>query len=283
MFFNPKAIMFLIGITPVICGAADHTKEGEEYINLLSGFSLTPVAPHTQTRSLKLSYSSDDETTISTIPHISQYESYKIFSKGQEDYRKNIKNVGYVRNEVESLLTLYAAEKICLVYDVDGTMTNQEDPTRLTSNTNVTPRGSIQSDVDWYKSQGCKYVFSSAWHKFEETIERLVKIDALVEGQEVSNFSAFNIEHYLFKGFVHGNTASFTQNYGAECYYRNKSVSPLGVYADSFEEIEVLILVEDSPRNIAIFLDDISTFNPYPNLNKVIVFGLEAPYMEEDK
>lgn len=169
------------------------------------------------------------------------------------------------------------ADRCCVVLDVDGTLTNEQDPTVLDKPTAVTPRSESGQFIAWLDSNAFKRTYSSAWHIVPHTLMRLETLDLPIGGESL-NVGVLQIAGESFGYYQKGMMCSVRhQNFTySNPYFRYKVFSPIPVCTD-WQELEVLALVEDSEVNANAFVKHLEVYNPYPNLNKVLIFCLSKP------
>lgn len=185
----------------------------------------------------------------------------------------------------EQVLDSGTASKKAFIIDVDGTITNEEDPSELQKGQLVTPNGKPVENIRALIEQGAIVIFCSAWLPFEGTIERLqqigfrepelgidpeiAKIPGMTERKYIElatpNNSTVKLEYYQS-----GCVISVKLDTSKDYYCRNKFFSLMLHLQNRLEvlnEIEDIYFLDDSPTNHQKSLSDTATYGLFPGKN----------------
>ncbi|MBW8310063.1 MAG: hypothetical protein K0M45_10610 [Candidatus Paracaedibacteraceae bacterium] len=186
-----------------------------------------------------------------------------------------------------------APEEISVVLDVDGTLTNQADPTSIKPEDIVVERGAAVKFVQWLIRQKINVVFASAWHKiiegdplagFRETLGRLEKLgfkDLLAEGATVRGEEW---EEKSLSVMASGHAVSVKDraatavpgSFRKDIYYRQKAYALWCFDKNIADKTKAIFFADDSRGNTERFKSDILDAWPslYPNLQEIYIYTL---------
>lgn len=192
-----------------------------------------------------------------------------------------IENIATIDALAKQTALLIANDKIdpsqiTVILDVDGTLTDHEDPTGYTESTKVHARGDAVEAVSWMIEQGIVVIFSSAWDNINETASRLkklglndylaptstVKLEKLPDGSKydvMSSGRAISVRHIL-----------------SGTYYRQKAYSAYFFNPELAVKTKVILFADDSQGNINQFKTDINQMfkKTYPSLEHVYLYTM---------
>ncbi|WP_032112621.1 hypothetical protein [Candidatus Paracaedibacter symbiosus] len=178
----------------------------------------------------------------------------------------------------KAILNSHKADKTAFILDVDGTLSNEDNPENLGENQIVTERGRAVENLRRLMEQGALIVFCSAWHKLDETIKRLRQIgftdeDLSISEEEQEQTQAVSLTHnktmYIINFKKLGNVISVKHEkpWEKKTYFRNKAFSLMFLQEGGLpEQIETIYFLDDSAQNHEVFINDILTFDLYPNI-----------------
>jgi hypothetical protein len=159
------------------------------------------------------------------------------------------------------------ADKIVMLFDLDGTLTNVPTPRHTRSfedfsnqmlETNVQKRSSASELFAHMENNGTPFVISSAWDHFNETAARLVHVglgSALDQG-EISVKDAYEQEYSLkaddcMEWIQQGKVTSVRLDSTASPFYVDKLYSLKVTYPDlDWSAIQYIFFIEDSMHNL---------------------------------
>ena len=194
-----------------------------------------------------------------------------------------------------------APEEISVILDVDGTLTNQSDPTYLKAEDTILERGAAIKFVRWLIRQKINIVFASAWHKiveedplagFKETLGRLEKLgfkNLLTEKATIRNeeweekrLSVMAAGHAVSvkdiqMTFVAGSLRK-------DIYYRQKAYALYYYDQEVAAKTKTIFFADDSRGNTQRFKLDIldSWSSLYPKLQEIYIYTLTDRLTETD-
>lgn len=158
-------------------------------------------------------------------------------------------------------------KNIALILDIDGTLTNEDNPELLQKNQTVTPRGQAVENVKKLLLQGATIIFCSAWHTLEETKHRLNSIgfsdDDLGISQEIlfkSGKKNITLDNQVVSVTYQqqGRLISTRLASLLDKYYRNKAFS---FYMNPHKNIQEIYFLDDSSSNVQRFYSDCKKYN----------------------
>lgn len=164
-------------------------------------------------------------------------------------------------------------EQTALIIDVDGTLTNEEDPTRLLINQKVTQKGKAVENIRALTQKGATVIFCSAWHELEATKKRLTDIgftdDDLGITKETASASGeekITIKDQSEPARVyfrqHGRVISTKLAWSGGPFFRNKAFS---FYLLNPANIQTIYFIDDSAHNTKVFKEDCIFYNLFSN------------------
>lgn len=169
-----------------------------------------------------------------------------------------------------SILNSPNCKNTTLLLDVDGTLTNEDNPELLDKDEVVTARGEAVRYVKELLQHGATIIFCSAWHTLEETKHRLKSIgfsdadlgisqEILVEKGEkdIPLYDQIVSVTYQQQGrIISTRLASLFDK-----YYRNKAFS---FYINPPKDIQEVYFLDDSSRNVQCFYSDCQKYHLFP-------------------
>ena len=141
-------------------------------------------------------------------------------------------------------------ESILLILDVNGTLTNFTNPNHSLNSKNIQARGEAVPFVKNMVDKGVRIVISSAWHSFEETLERLrhlsleevLKIPSTQPYVQNDDYILFNDIHVKFCALGLVASIGYLAN---TSYYSRKAFAYKLVYPDLNEDTITHVVVGD--------------------------------------
>ncbi|AIK96476.1 hypothetical protein [Candidatus Odyssella acanthamoebae] len=194
-----------------------------------------------------------------------------------------------------------ATEEISVILDVDGTLTNQSDPTYLNPQDTILERGAAVPFVWWLIRQKINVIFSSAWHRviygeplagFKETLGRLEKLGfkSLLAEMPVVHYEEGEEKNLLVMASGHAVSVkdpAATVAPGSsrkDIYYRQKAYALYYFSKDIASKTKAIFFADDSRGNTDRFKADIldSWRSLYPNLQEISIYTLTDKLTEVD-
>jgi hypothetical protein len=194
-----------------------------------------------------------------------------------------------------------AAEEISVILDVDGTLTNQSDPTYLNPQDPVLGRGAAVPFVWWLVQQKINVIFASAWHRiipndplagFKETLGRLEKLGfkSLLGEMPALRSEAWGEKSLIVMASGHAVSVkdpALTVALGStrkDIYYRQKAYALYYFDKDIARKTKAIFFADDSRSNTDRFKSDIRVLARYlyPNLQEVSIYTLTDEMTEMD-
>jgi hypothetical protein len=171
------------------------------------------------------------------------------------------------------------ANKILVISDVDGVLTNWSNPLEMEKMHEVIHEREGSSEIIRNLiGLGVNVVISSAWKNFGETINRLEQVGLYNRLKDKTAWDG--IQHYKSHTFsdIYGEKRMISlqyyqdgrivsvrrQGFDPECY-PNKALSGYVVDSDLCQQIQKVVFADDKKRNIWTFKNDLQNHNLYPN------------------
>lgn len=187
-----------------------------------------------------------------------------------------------------------APSEICVVLDVDGTLTQNRDPSG--NPPIVQERGMARAVVNYLVNKGVSVVFSSAWPNFKhknqkqgfiETMQRLMKLNFGIpdlfssgpgyEGKDVM-IPGEGVCDYVKDGHVVSVANAANRSFG-DGYARAKYLAPFLFDPDQAKNLKVILFADDDLRNTQNFRNGINVNKEiYPALVHVDMLLLDGNY-----
>lgn len=187
-----------------------------------------------------------------------------------------------------------APSEICVVLDVDGTLTQNREPSGDPAI--VKERGMARAVVKALVDKGITVVFSSAWPNFKnnyqkqgfiETMQRLMKLnfgipDLFSSGEGYAGGETVipgeDVCYYVKDGHVVSVTNAANRSFG-DGYARAKYLAPFLFYPDQAKNLKVILFADDDLRNTLKFRNGINgNKHIYPALVHVDTLLLDGDY-----
>lgn len=188
----------------------------------------------------------------------------------------------------ERVLTQGNADKTAWIIDVDGTITNEEDPSKLCKDQHVTQKGKSADNIKQLIKEGAVVVLCSAWKPFHQTIERLTKVGfgnselgTNTETTELKSITLTTPNNAKVNLQYHqsGHAISAKISKSNDYYFRNKAFSLMLISPDQLEGIEEIYFLDDSFKNHQGFISNVTDFGLYPG--KKIHYYQVIPFAEK--
>lgn len=182
--------------------------------------------------------------------------------------------------------------RISIVFDLDGTLTQCRDP--KTYKGPAQANDAVNEILQFLIEQKFQIVISSAWHIFEESLKRLRELDLshLIEGRVEEGKLIVNHGGFLgekpteFKYLKLGHAVSVknvAKSSALNPYYLAKAMAAYAVNPEHAKEIELILFVDDNPRNTKSFINDLKQYPIYKNLGDYIAYLIEGPVFKRDE
>ena len=218
---------------------------------------------------------------MNTPMHAAQLETLETF----EEVRGNCHSYGCVSDaaipvimhKVSQLLESVDPKKIVFIFDVDGTLTDEELP----SGGLPYPRSSPMINfVRALHSLGVTMIASSAWDQFDHTVKKIRQLGLgdifNAKGPRLPTKEA-SIKGRRFEADSLGNIISVRDTGSTSRYYRAKFVSTFFVDDESAMKgafpFSHVFFLDDSDRNVGQFLLDFEYFFPQQTPEAPIAFA----------
>lgn len=171
----------------------------------------------------------------------------------------------------EQVLEQKKAHKTAWIIDVDGTITNEKDPSNHPKHIPVTPKGKSVENIKSLIDQGAVVILCSAWTPFNDTLRRLTEVGF---GElELGNISESPKLQYMKLTTPNESVANLCY-YKSGCvisikvgsssfYFRNKAFSLMLLSSNEIEGIEEIFFMDDSFDNHQKFVGDLEKFGLY--------------------
>lgn len=188
----------------------------------------------------------------------------------------------------EDVLQSGTASQSLWIIDVDGTLTNEEDPGTLKiTKKPATLRGNAVKNIRAQIQQGAEVIFCSAWEVLEETVDRLHQIGfndkdlGIEEGitQKESGVKNVTLTDHLSVSLhyqKHGRVISTKRENLRDRYFRNKAFSAFFIDSEQPHSIQNIYFLDDSSTNTQIFKQDMNEFHLFTG-KKVSIYQIKKP------
>lgn len=229
---------------------------------------------------------------------------FKIIPAAANDTTLEIQEFLYTNSTISTLTEIIptidqlmegglSASEICVVLDVHGTLTQDGYPAQNT----IVRKGTIAT-LDALKERSIPMIYSSAWASvctFRKTEQKeLQDFDTIlydvaiidkkfqVPDQHKVHYDSIVLQNQTFDYAQYKNVISVHLRDHYDNYSRHKSYAPF-IYCDTLSlNLKALIFIDDSKKNISIFLDSLFDYNPYPALKRVDLVQI-SPELESDE
>jgi len=175
---------------------------------------------------------------------------------------------------------------VLLITDVDGTLTNHAEPSKLNENEASHPRDGIMNMIPYYKKRGCNIIAASAWDHFGPGKRPSMPKDVGTLGriQQIGLADIFNINTSIKTTHEDGNISYNICGYVISArnkntnnpYYGEKALTPYyhPEIKDKLEKgiIKTVIFMDDSEGRTSDFNNHIIKYNLYKGCNVYIYY-----------
>ena len=165
-----------------------------------------------------------------------------------------------------------AFEKMSVVLDVDGTLTNNRNPDAYKEGTTLARKDALE-DVKKLKELGVKIVYSSANHDFADTVLKLTKLDYIKPG-ECNDYTKKKDGQYEY--YASGPCVSVrdTRNINDPWFRaKGKAID----FASEGKKPEVLFFADDSSGNTDVFKQYLEDEKNHPTVKRAHIYHLTPP------
>lgn len=200
-------------------------------------------------------------TAAQLPPEILPQESHQ--SKFHNCMLTSDEEIPTVMHQISQLLASGVdPKKIACIFDVDGTLTDESDPTF--AGESAYPRSSAMiSFVRSLHASGVTMIASSAWDMFEHTISRIKRLgllDVFLTPDSTLSTKTVTIRDRTFTVHSLGNIISVRDTANVSKYYRAKFLSTIfagnEIAPKTIFPYHQIFFFDDSERNLMIFQSD---------------------------
>lgn len=162
-----------------------------------------------------------------------------------------------------------------VVCDLDGVLTTNHEGDSVRPQA----RKNMPEFLKALTQSGFKVIIASAWHSFDETMKKINHLgldDVFLTGERKKDSLTVGetVVFYEQKGL---NVSC--KNTESEIWFWNKAFAPYVAFGkDVAEQAKWVLFLDDTPNNIKQFQTDVTTYNLFPQVNKVTLFQLNHNY-----